>query len=499
VRRLKACSRLGQHAAPRPARFGFGDVFGSWVELRGKLQCAATVKTLSGTLSRVSAWRETAWISGGQLAGAVGAVIGVRLLTTVLDPGMYGEFALALTAAAFVFQVFLGPLVNAAERYFAPALETGQTTAFFSAVRGLTLGAAGLIVGIGVVAVSALVLIGRTEWLPLTLAAVLFALSSGCESILDGVQNAARQRSVVAIHQAIRQWLRPILAVVLIESVLRASWVGMAAYCLASMAVLSSQFWCFRGTLRRLDPSQSGPAAVQTIERRMLTYAAPFGIWGVFTWMQMSSDRWALQLVGSSADVGLYAIVAQFGAYPLTLIGAMLFQVAAPIAYAQAGAGSDPRRTRAAVRMCAMLALGLAAAAGLLTLTTMVLHQQLFAFVVGAEYQDVSGFLPVAVLASGLFVVGQMLSLVPMVLGDSRALLAPKVGTAILALLLNLAGAYLFGLPGVFWAGVLFSMSYLGWLALVVRRMAVRHRQAADRPQVPKRPAVSLAEASSGL
>jgi O-antigen/teichoic acid export membrane protein len=452
------------------------DVFGLW----GKLQYATTVKTWSGALSRVGAWRETAWISGGQLVGAIGAVIGVRLLTTVLDPGTYGELTLALTAATLAFQVLLGPLVNAAERFFAPALETGQTTAFLGALRRLTLSAAGLIMAIGIVAGSALVLIGRTDWLPLTLAAVLFALLSGCESILDGVQNAARQRSVVAIHQGIRQWLRPILAVVLIESVLRTSWVGMAAYCLASMAILGSQFWWFRRTLRGLEPSQNGPAVAQTIERRMLTYAAPFGIWGVFTWMQMSSDRWALQLVGSSADVGLYAIVAQLGAYPLTLIGAMLFQVAAPIAYAQAGSGSDPRRMQAAVRTCAMLALGLAAAVGLLTLTTMLLHQQLFALVVGGQYQSVSAFLPVAVLASGLFVVGQMLSLVPMVLGDSRSLLAPKVATAIMALLLNVAGAYLFGLPGVLWAGVVFSILHLVWLAFVVRRMTARPHQTAD-------------------
>ena len=458
---------------------------------------ATAVKTWSGALSRWGAWREAAWITGGQLVGAVGALIGVRLLTGVLDPGTYGELALALTAATLAFQVILGPLVNAAERFFAPARETGQTPAFFSALRRLTLSAAGLMVAIGLIAAGALLLVGRTEWLPLTLGAVLFGFLSGCESILDGVQNAARQRSVVAIHQGIRQWLRPVLAVVLIASVLQASWVGMLAYCLASSAILGSQFWYFRRTLRRLGLSQSSSAATHTVELRMLTYAAPFGIWGLFTWLQMSSDRWAVQLVGSSADVGLYAIVAQLGAYPLTLIGAMLFQVAAPIAYAQAGAGSDPVRTQAAIRTCAALALGLAAAVVLLTLTTMLLHQQLFALAVGAQYQSVSAFLPVAVLSSGLFVVAQTLSLVPMVLGDSRSLLAPKVLTAMLAVALNIGGAYLFGLPGVFWAGVLYSISYLLWLAILVRRMAARHYQIANRPRILKRPSAILADAPS--
>jgi O-antigen/teichoic acid export membrane protein len=125
----------------------------------------------------------------------------------------------------------------------------------------------------------------------------------------------------------------------------------------------------------------------------------------------------------------------------------------------------------------------------------MVIHQQLFALVVGAQYQSVSAFLPVAVLASGLFVVGQMLSLVPMVLGDSRSLLAPKVGTAILALLLNVAGAYLFGLPGVLWAGVLYSISYLTWLAVVVRRMAARQSPSPDDHHMLRGPSSVAANA----
>jgi O-antigen/teichoic acid export membrane protein len=420
--------------------------------------------------------RDAAWISGGQLAGAVGAVVGVRLLTSALDPGAYGELALGLTLATLGFQVCLGPLANAAERFFAPTLEKGETAAFFSAQLGLTLRAAGLSIVFGLIACVVVAALGHVEWLPLTMGAALFAVLSGCEAILDGVQNAARQRSVVAMHQAIRQWLRPVVAVVLVVSVLHASWVGMAAYCVASIAILGSQLWFFRHTFRRLGLSQSGPVAAQRIERSMLTYAAPFGIWGLFTWMQMSSDRWALQLVGSSTDVGLYAIVAQVGGYPLTLIGAMLFQVAAPIVYAKAGQGSDPQRTQAAIRTCVGLTLGLAALVALLTFATMLLHRQLFALIVGGQYQSVSAFLPIAMLSSGLFVVGQMLSLVPMVLGDSRSLLAPKVGTALLAIGVNIGGAYLLGLPGVLWAGVLFSISYIVWLAFVVRRMAVKQR-----------------------
>jgi O-antigen/teichoic acid export membrane protein len=442
------------------------------------------------------AWREGGWIAAGQFIGAFGSIAGVRLLTSVLAPESYGQLTLALTLASLALQVTLGPLVNASERFFTPARETGQTSAFFTGLRRLTLSASALIAAIGIITGVVLFTTGRVEWVPLAAATVLFALTSGCETILDSVQNATRQRKAVALHQAVRFWLRPVLAVELATVLGPTSWVGLLAYCVASIPILCSQFWFLRRTLRRLQLSTKWTNARSAVERRMLAYAAPLGMWGLFTWMQMWSDRWVLQVFGSSSDVGLYTSVAQLGSYPL-LLGAILSQFAAPLIYAQAGTGADRRRAAAAVRMCELLAVGVAGVAGLLTLTAMLMHERLFALVVGAQYQSVSVFLPVAVLSGGLFVVGQMLSLVPLVLGDSRSLLLPRIGTAVLALILNIGGAYVFGFSGVLWAGVLVSVSYVVWLTLVVRRVSGRLSSAVETRETVRIDQSSWAEASA--
>jgi hypothetical protein len=78
-----------------------------------------------------------------------------------------------------------------------------------------------------------------------------------------------------------------------------------------------------------------------------------------------------------------------------------------------------------------------------------------------------------------------MAALVPMALGDSRALLAPKIGTAVLALLLNAAGAYFFGIPGVLVAGLVFALCYLAWVAAVALRMFASHK---GRPNMAREP-----------
>jgi hypothetical protein len=51
---------------------------------------------------------------------------------------------------------------------------------------------------------------------------------------------------------------------------------------------------------------------------------------------------------------------------------------------------------------------------------------------------------------------------------NSKALVAPKIGTALLAVALNYTGARAFGMPGVVWAGVATSGAYAFWMLLLV-------------------------------
>jgi O-antigen/teichoic acid export membrane protein len=423
-----------------------------------------------GVSSAVRAWRELAWILAGQVLGALGAVIGVKLLTAVLTPTVYGELALGVTSATLAFQVLLGPLVNAYDRFFATARETGRGQEFLSAVRRLTARASLVIVFLGLLVMAALTLLGQTHWQGLAAAAVVFGLLSGWESVLDGIQNAARQRGVVAVHQVLRQWLRPLLAVGLLITVATTSAVGMGAYALASLIVLGSQFFFFRRALGSRRSTSTVDASRLPLESQMMSYATPFAIWGLFTWMQVSSDRWALQMWGTSADVGLYAIVIQLASYPIALLGGMLTQVAVPIIFSYAGEGSDVQRLTKAIQICLALAVGVLCVTLLLTITGLIGHRQIFAVLVGQQYQSASYLLPLGFLSSGLFVVGQMLSMVPMALGQSQTLLAPKIMTALLALVLNAVGAALFGSPGVLWAGLAFAICYGAWVTVTARR-----------------------------
>src|SRR5439155_11689793 len=119
-----------------------------------------------------------------------------------------GELALGMTVAALTQQVVLGPVSGALLRFFAPAAEAGQLNAYLKGARHLLIGATFLLLGLGTLLGLALWRNGQVKWLGLMTAAFSFSLFSGYNSAMDGVQNAARQRAVVAWHQGLGQWLR---------------------------------------------------------------------------------------------------------------------------------------------------------------------------------------------------------------------------------------------------------------------------------------------------
>ena len=74
--------------------------------------------------------KEGLWIVLGQLMAAAGSLVGVRILTGLLDPKSYGELALGMTAVSLINQVVLGPLGNGVTRFYIPAVEQGISPVF---------------------------------------------------------------------------------------------------------------------------------------------------------------------------------------------------------------------------------------------------------------------------------------------------------------------------------------------------------------------------------
>lgn len=411
------------------------------------------------------------WVGLGQTIAALGGIVGVRLLTNVLDPTSYGELALGMTVATLVQQLALGPLSGAFLRFFAPAQEANQLGAYLQGVRVLLGRVTIILLAVGGLFSLGLWAFSHVEWSALVLAALVFSLLSGYNAALNGMQNAARQRVIVAWHQGLGQWLRFLMAVALMAVLGAFSSVAMMGYALAFVVMLGSQIVFFRRKILPLSAFQPvvEPGDVGDWTRKMRSYAWPFATWGLFTWAQLSSDRWALQTFGVTSDVGLFAVLYQLGYYPITLLSGLVVQLISPILFSRAGDGADQSRLDHTLRLNSLLVLGAVLLAVLGTILVFSLHKRIFSLLVAPEYRIVSSFLPWMVLSGGLFASGQAASLLLMTDLDTRGLIVPKIVTALLGVLLNFAGAYWFGLRGVVFASIAFSLMYFVWILCLAK------------------------------
>ncbi len=412
---------------------------------------------------------ELVWVALGLGMATLGGAVGVRAMTGVLSPATYGELTLVVTLSALAHQTILGPLGQAFLRYFAPAHESGRFGAYLRGVWQLTAWAAGIIVTIAFLLVVLLVAVGRRDWVPLVWGTCFLSLVFGIGSSLDGVQNAARQQAVVAWHQGITPWLRFAGALGLVVEFGANAGNALMGYVLGSMAVLVSQILLFWRRIlgqhgRRTVVNDSDVAG---FVRQMRVYAWPFASWGILAWVQMASDRWALQVFHGARTVGIYAVLYQVGYVPMSMLSGLVLQLIVPVVFSRSGDGTDPHRLRSAHTVNLYGVWGVMLVTGFMTLAALLFRDQILALVAGPAYRVGAVYLPAVVLAGGLFASGQTASLVLMSGTDTRLLVRPKMVTAIAGVLFNVAGAYWYGLQGVVMANVLFGLLYFVWIAVL--------------------------------
>src|SRR4029453_13646830 len=101
-------------------------------------------------------------------------------------------------------------------------------------------------------------------------------------------------------------------------------------------------------------------------------------------------------------------------------------------------------------------------------------HPWIFRLFTHPAYAPYSGYLPVLAASAGIFGIAQAASLTFLVHGRSADLTSAKCLPAVAGIVLNLAGAYWFGVRGTVAASLLFSIIYLAAVRRLMRKIARR-------------------------
>jgi O-antigen/teichoic acid export membrane protein len=418
--------------------------------------------------------KEAVLVFAGQAVAGVGSIVGVRLLTSLLPPAVFGEYALSLTLVTIIQYCYAGTS-GAAMRFFAPAVEKGEVDEFLCAAWRMQHVRDAFVLLLAFGGVAFLVASGHTALMPMGVAALAIAVVTSYGMFMDGLQNAARQRAVVALHQGARSWLRQGCAALLVILVSASSASVLWGFVWGTVLTMGSQYAFYRRikqrTCRAMERENSAALARQWYQA-MTTCAWPYVIWSVPVWLQFSADRWSLEWFGSSAEVGIYAALYQLAFVPICSLTQLLTQLAMPILFARAGDLTDSRRVASSRSLNAKLVLMTVLWTLVAVVAVAVFQVPLGHLLLDARYHGSLHLLPPLVLAVGLLAATEVTEVNLMTANRTASLIWPKSAGAIFGCVACLAGAYWGGIAGVVWAGVLTRAGLLVWISRIDRQFA---------------------------
>jgi CHASE2 domain-containing sensor protein len=94
----------------------------------------------------------------------------------------------------------MGGVTSGIGRFYSISLEKGDLWGYLRASNRLMGYAALCVSAIALVLILGLFLTGQMQWLGLAAAVLVFSILCGYNSALGGIQNAARQRAIVALQ-----------------------------------------------------------------------------------------------------------------------------------------------------------------------------------------------------------------------------------------------------------------------------------------------------------
>ena len=404
-------------------------------------------------------FKEGAWVVVGQVVSFAASIYGVKLLTSLMLPKEYGELSLTMTYTTLLSQLLFAPLSASSSRFYIIAKEKNELNKYaVSLTYFLTLFSVfsliiSFIIGLFLFYYNKVDLI-----LSLSLALV-FSITNGINMTITAIQIAARQRSLVAIIQGIDSWTKYLFAIIIVIMIGAFTISVLIGYIISSILLLLFQNYHLRKIISKSDVSRD-----KEWEKKIWKYIIPFIYWGLFTWAQASSDKWALAFFSTSKNVGLYNALYQIGYFPISVAVGFGIQFLTPIFFQKAGDGMDIDKGLLVNKLSGKIILFTLGLTIIAFLVSLVFHQQLLLlFFDNFEYVEISFLLPWLIIAGGIFACAQALSLEMMSKMQTSNLATIKITTSILGIFLNIVFAYYFSVKGVVFANIIYSIFYFLW------------------------------------
>ncbi len=420
--------------------------------------------------------QEAFWVLVGQLGTAVGVLIGVKVLTQVLDPYEFGRLTLANTIILLVGTNVFGPLGQGFMRFWSIAHGRGQVHGFAKTVNRYARFLTSIVLGLSLIWLMMTSVLKWSDWSLLIWLSLVVGSFTGLFGLRLSVFLAARKRIVVALVNTAVAFLKPLTAVILVVLLSSsANWV-MGAYLMVTaltfLVVEKHYGKLIQTTLSnyRLIDGVKGESDI--LGREILSFSWPFCLWGMFGWIHQSCDRWSLQIFHGPDVVGAFSVISILATYPFIFGANFLSNLFIPMAYDRAGNLTSLAAIQSANNILYLMAAVYVVGACILITAFLFLHNEVVLLMSNMRYMEYAYLLPGLSIAWGIFYLGQMFSGFGLLANKPKKCILPIVVSAVIAAIMTSYFSKRYGPVGVVWALSISSLVYAVWFMAVGFRLS---------------------------
>jgi O-antigen/teichoic acid export membrane protein len=420
---------------------------------------------------------EMKWILFGQFLGFIGGFIGIKVLTNLMGPNGYGQLALGLTIAGLFNTYVYGPVANVVIRFFSVYRERDTLGSYFSILRKShrMIAIGGICLAVIASGTSGYFLGG--EWALIILLSCLYGVTSGINVSFISLQNAIRQRKIVALHQGADVWLRIGLSIALLFLFSTSGCFALLGYLIGTLLVTISQriFALKNETIRKnWQLATPDPLLEKQAFKEFSGYAASFMIFAVFASFSLYADRWILQGLFGSSAVGVYAAIYQIAASPVAIFFTMVSQLIVPIVFERAGSMTTTSQVESSGKLLHQTILVSSLVSIVITVAAYLFSEPLVRILTTTAFAENHHLLWIIAMGLCMFNLGQQLTIKGLSFNQPRIYLWPKILQALSLFILGFVLAHYFKMTGVAWAVCLSSILYVGAVIAVNRRLQLK-------------------------
>jgi O-antigen/teichoic acid export membrane protein len=397
---------------------------------------------------------------------------GLRVLTGVLGPSIFGEVNLYMTISILMSMLIFGPLTNGIQRICSMAISNNQAEYFLYMINKVY-----VIIGFALLSLFLFLTLGSNFFnlefnFNKSLSVVLFAILSGISAGYIALLNILEQRLCYSFIQGVLPWFRIIFALCLLHEVnydkLALFFYG---YLIAEITLLTISLYLIREKIQSLKKNLTSSNSIFSENKidyysSLKSYTTPFIFWGLFSWIQSSADRWAIQLFSSSESLGNYIVLWQLGFYPITIASGVVMQYILPMLYKFNNANEFKNHDFISFKRLYFkiikFSLGIYM---LIFFVSVFFHKYILILVTSKEFDLQTSFLPFVILSSSLISLSQIFALVFNVSLNTKRLFPFQVSLPLFMLIVLFVSAYFFQLKGVIFGMLFYACIYFSIIA----------------------------------